>query len=270
MSTLRQVFSYKNNMIGIIDSGSGGVNVINECLKNFKQEFVYLVDNKNCPYGNKSFEELKKIVLSNIKYLVKNFKVDFIILGCNTASSILDYKDYENLSCPIIKTYPDMYNLCKTTKQKGMLFATKNTIKYSKYVNYYLMNYKHILTLSIKELPKMIDNKISQNLRQIDKKIKKNLEKRLHFDKKLKNKYKNVKIIALGCTHFKHIREEIKEVFFNKVEFTYCEKRVAYISKFFIKKQTEQSKIKIILTAEDTQLKQSIKNMFDSNLTLIE
>lgn len=257
-------------MIGIIDSGSGGVNVINECLKNFKQEFVYLVDNKNCPYGNKSFDELKQIVLDNINYLIKNYNIDFIILGCNTASSILDYKDYENISCPIIKTYPDMEMLCKTSTKKGLLLATKNTIKYSKYVNYYLMNYRNIITLSIKDLPKMIDDAISQKLIKINKKIMKNLKKILYFNKKLKNKYKNVKIIALGCTHFKHIREEIKDVFFNDIEFAFCEKSVAYISKFFINKQTNQSKVKIVLTANNAKLKQSIKNLFEGDLTLIE
>ena len=93
-----QIFSYIFSMIGVIDSGSGGVNVIKECLKYFKQDFVYLVDNLNCPYGNKPIEKLKKIVLGNINYLIKNYDIDFIILGCNTASSVLDYYDYEEIN----------------------------------------------------------------------------------------------------------------------------------------------------------------------------
>lgn len=256
-------------MIGVIDSGCGGVNVILECIKNFKQNFVYLVDNKNCPYGNKSVDELKQIVLNNIDYLIKNYDVDFIILGCNTASSILDYNDYENIKCPIVKTIPDMKRICKP-KDKSLLFATKNTIMYSKYVKYYLMNYNNVLTLKIKNLPKVIDDCFSQKSTQNNEKITKILENKLIFKKKLKNKYKNIKIIALGCTHFRHIEKEINMFFGNKIKFANCENNVAYISKFFIKKQTKDARVKIVLTKKDNALEQGLKNMFAGNLTILK
>ena len=61
-------------MIGIIDSGSGGINVIKECQKYYNEDFVYLVDNKNCPYGNKPHEEVRDIVLNNIKLAKRDGK----------------------------------------------------------------------------------------------------------------------------------------------------------------------------------------------------
>lgn len=249
-------------MIAVLDSGSGGVNVINECLKYYKQDFVYLVDNKNCPYGNKSPDELKHIVLENVNYLLKNYDIDFFIIGCNTASSILNFADLETIKCPILKTYPNLKDLVKV-KGRVLLFATKNTITKSNYVKYYLLNYDNIKTLFVKDLPKYIDNKIAKNDDKNGKKVEKMLKKSLFFNKKLKNGFKNIKAIALGCTHFKHIKGEICKAFNNKVSIFECEKEVAKISKFLVKKSKNNFNIKVILTEEDDKLKESIIKMFN-------
>ena len=244
-------------MIAVLDSGSGGVNVINECLKYYKQDFVYLVDNKNCPYGNKPPSELKRIVLNNINFLLKNYDIDFFIIGCNTASSILEYVDLEAIKCPILKTYPNLKDLVKV-KGKVLLFATKNTITMSNYVKYYLLNYDNIKTLFVKDLPKYIDDKISKNNAKSCEKVEKMLKKSLFFNKKLKN----IKAIALGCTHFKHIEGEICNALNSKASIFECEKEIAKISKFLVKKSKNNFCIKVILTKQDDNLKQSIINMF--------
>ena len=95
-------------MIAILDSGAGGANVIKACKKLYNQDFVYFVDNKNCPYGNKNAVVLKQIIFENLKYLTDNYDLDFIILGCNTASSLMDAEDLLKFKVPIIKTYPDI------------------------------------------------------------------------------------------------------------------------------------------------------------------
>ena len=42
-------------MIGIFDSGSGGLSVLREIIKLLPEEsYVYYADNANCPYGAKS------------------------------------------------------------------------------------------------------------------------------------------------------------------------------------------------------------------------
>lgn len=248
-------------MIAVLDSGSGGANVIKECLKYYNQDFIYLIDNKNCPYGDKSPERVKQIILDNIEYLQKNYSIDFIILGCNTASSLLNYFDLENIKCPILKTYPDLKNITRKDGVK-LLFATKNTIENSTYVKYYLLNYNDLKTIYVKDLPKLIDIKFSSNDEKNEKNIEKILKKHLFFNKKIKNKYKNVKNIALGCTHFKHIQTEILDCFQNAKIFN-CENNVAKISKMLIKKNKDKSSIKVMLTQNDEKLKQAIENFLD-------
>lgn len=247
-------------MIAVIDSGSGGANIIKECLKYFKYDFIYLVDNKNCPYGNLPINDLKKIILNNIKYLLDNYSIDFIIIGCNTASSVLGFDELEKIQCPILKTYPDLNSLVNKKGDK-LLFATKNTIMNSNIVKYYLKNYKDIQTLYIKDLPKIIDNQLSRNTKENSRKLSKLLKKHLIFNKKLKKKYKNIKNIALGCTHFKYI-ENLLNDYFNNVIYVYCENEVAKLSRFLIKKNKDKHFVKVVLTQKDDDLKNAIERMF--------
>jgi len=73
--------------IGILDSGIGGLSLLNEILsQNFLAEYYYISDNENMPYGNKSQDfMLKRIRVLVQKLLDKN--VEAIIIACNTATA---------------------------------------------------------------------------------------------------------------------------------------------------------------------------------------
>ena len=47
------------NPIGMFDSGIGGISILENLKKILpKENFIYLADNKNCPYGRKTKEEI--------------------------------------------------------------------------------------------------------------------------------------------------------------------------------------------------------------------
>lgn len=248
-------------MIGILDSGGGGINVINECLKYYNEDFVYLVDNANCPYGNKPISYIQKITQNNLKFLTENFDLDFIIIACNTASGAIGICDEWGL--PILKTKPNLDEL-KNVEVKTILFATKNTIKHSDKINFYKQNYDNLICVSIKNLPKLIDNYLSDKNDKNKGKIIKTLKKRFFCGKKLKNKYKNVQFLSLGCTHFKHIIPLLGEIFKN-VTFLECESDVAKISRFLVRKTKDKSRLMVVLTKKDEALKKAIEEKFCYN-----
>ena len=247
-------------MVGVIDSGSGGANVIIECMKYYNEDFIYLVDNQNSPYGNRPAYKVLEITKSNIENLLKEYKLDLIIIACNTASSIIDITKM-GYNVPIITTSPNLLgvegNGCDT-----LLFATKNTIKHNKKVQYYLSNYSNFKTANIKNFAKNIDFFIKNGDIYA---IFSLLSKKFTLHGVLKKQYKNVKNIALGCTHFKHIKGQLKKIF-TEASFLECEYGVAINSKYLIRRNRHRSSIKVILTKDEPEFERAIKNLFNKNL----
>jgi glutamate racemase len=74
-------------MIGVFDSGFGGLTIFREFLKTLPQyDYIYLGDNARAPYGNRSHEAVKRFTEQGVNYLFdKGCKL--VIIACNTASS---------------------------------------------------------------------------------------------------------------------------------------------------------------------------------------
>ena len=69
--------------IGVYDSGIGGLTTLKILLEKFQgNDFFYLADNAQHPFGTKSEKELDAIVTAGIAKL-KNHS-DFAVLACNT------------------------------------------------------------------------------------------------------------------------------------------------------------------------------------------
>mgnify|MGYP002520892089 CR=1 FL=1 len=75
------------NKIGIFDSGIGGLTTLEEIRKLLPNEsYIYYADSKHNPYGEKSDEELYKIVKNIVNKLLEK-KVKIIVIACNTATT---------------------------------------------------------------------------------------------------------------------------------------------------------------------------------------
>ncbi len=233
-------------MIGFIDSGVGGINVLSECSKIFNEDFIYLCDNKNAPYGNKSKKKLYKITKNNIDYLIKKYNVDIVVLACNTLSFCVGKRIKKEYSIPIILMQMNENKINKL-KKDVLFFATKNTIKNNKIIQDKLKNNANYFALYIKNLPKMIDNNLN-NLNNLKKILKKHLKNK---------KYSNIKTVVLGCTHFRLIKKQICDILKN-VEFYEYEKDVAILASRYVKCKP-YSTYEIKLTSYDYPLYVELK-----------
>lgn len=75
-------------MIGVFDSGYGGLTIFRELVRRFPEySFVYLGDNARAPYGNKSEEEIIEYTKQGVDELFRRGCI-LVILGCNTASAV--------------------------------------------------------------------------------------------------------------------------------------------------------------------------------------
>lgn len=76
-----------NRPIGLLDSGVGGLSVVKKVLQKMPHEStVFIGDNANIPYGDKSQADIIDLTRQSVKFLLsKNVKL--IIFACNTATA---------------------------------------------------------------------------------------------------------------------------------------------------------------------------------------
>ena len=75
-------------MIGVFDSGDGGLTVLKALIGRMPdQEFLYLGDQANAPYGGREPEEIYELTLASVDFLFSQ-GCRLVLLACNTASAV--------------------------------------------------------------------------------------------------------------------------------------------------------------------------------------
>ena len=75
-------------MIGVFDSGNGGLSILHACAARLPdQTFVYLGDHGHAPYGCRSSEEIIELTRNGVERLFQR-GCRLVVLACNTAAAI--------------------------------------------------------------------------------------------------------------------------------------------------------------------------------------
>ncbi len=191
-----------NNPIGIIDSGVGGLSIASNLINNLPTEsFIYLGDSLNCPYGQKSREEIFNLTTKMIDFLL-NKEIKLLVIACNTitVTCIEDLrKAYPNL--PIVGIVPVVKLAAKVSKNKKIgIFSTKVTAE-SKYQLDLIEKFHNgceVVNIGSSDLVKAIE---ALDFQYIDRVLDSELA--IFRDKQ-------VDTLALGCSHFPLIKERIE------------------------------------------------------------
>lgn len=183
----------------LIDSGSGGVNILKECVKVCPySNYLLYCDHENLPYGEKSKAELLELTEKNLQKIHSFFKFDIVIFACNTltATVIGEMREkYKNIT--FIGTVPAIKPALNEFKEKDiLLIATKTTIKNNKLIGKYRNS--EIKFKALSRLAPLID----EHLDELDL-IYPYLKRQLSGD---------FKALVLGCTHYKAVEKIIKEI----------------------------------------------------------
>lgn len=184
-------------VIGVFDSGIGGVTVLKEILKvlpNYK--YIYYSDSFNNPYGDKSEEELCTLTKNIVQFLIdRGCKI--IVVACNTASALCKEYLREVFDVPIIAIEPAIKTI-SDVGGKTLVMATKGTITSKKFLeSYEKFDNNNTILESCSGLADLIENNKKEEIRKY---LQENLN------------YKGIKNVVLGCTHYPLIKDYIKEV----------------------------------------------------------
>ncbi len=75
-------------MIGVFDSGLGGLTVLSALSSRFRNvDFVYVADHAHVPYGNRPSDEIVELTRAGVEHLFER-GARLALLGCNTATAV--------------------------------------------------------------------------------------------------------------------------------------------------------------------------------------
>lgn len=192
-------------MIGVFDSGEGGVNVLCEIKKRAPwMDVCFLADRKNAPYGTKSREELIELVSRDIERLLL-MGAEKILMACCTASTVYPFLDAKlrRVALPIILPTAEAA-AAATNNGRVSVIATAATVRAGAF-NSALSSYgsvKQVFEFQIQNLVGMVESGISDECATDAERAE---IRRLI----LPIKESGADTLILGCTHFSRLKRII-------------------------------------------------------------
>ena len=188
----------RNSPILFFDSGIGGLTTLLEVQKIMLLEnFVYVADFLNSPYGNKTKKQIFELAYLSILKYIKKYKPKCVVLACNTLTSVAINLFRKKFSIPFVGCEPATKVAKKDGKKNILVLCTRATKKYSKY----LKHAQNITIFSPNKLAKLVDENYFKNTNLIDNYLKKQLKNFSGFD-----------AVILGCTHYVLLKKEIENI----------------------------------------------------------
>jgi glutamate racemase len=117
-------------MIGIFDSGIGGLTVVREVLEKLPQyRIVYFGDTARSPYGTKSQKTIIEYSIEDTEFLLSQ-GAKVIIVACNSASSVAYETLKQRFDVPVFEVIQPAVDktLGLTRKQRVGVIGTRATI----------------------------------------------------------------------------------------------------------------------------------------------
>lgn len=152
-------------MIGIFDSGSGGLTVVRAIRDRLPSaDILYFGDIKNAPYGEKSREELSRLTINAIGVLQTRGATS-IVSACNSVSASLAVSLFDTLDIQpkhLIEMVGPTVSYFRNFKKPILLVATPATIDSEIYQSAFKMLGINIDVVSISKLAGAIEFGVSQ------------------------------------------------------------------------------------------------------------
>jgi len=201
-------------MIGIFDSGIGGLRVVKEVFEKLPlYKVIYFGDLARSPYGTKSPKTVIRFSRQIAHFLVQK-GAQVIIIACNTASAHAAEVLKKEFSIPIFEVITPAVKkaIQKTKNQKVGLIGTWSTIESQAYQkSFKRFDPEGKIQLFAQACPLFVPL-VEENFihRPETKKIARYYLRAL--------KHQGIDTLILGCTHYSLLKKVIQNVMGKKVE----------------------------------------------------
>ncbi|MBP2058577.1 glutamate racemase [Lactobacillus colini] len=194
-----------NRPIGVLDSGSGGLTVLKKVIEKIPTEStVFIGDQANMPYGDKSRDEIISLTRDSVKFLLSK-DVKLIIFGCNTATAAAMSVIQKEVPMQIIGVIQSgaLAAARTTATAKVAVIATHATVESHSYLKEIKFRNNDIEVKEFSEpaLAPLAEEDPAEDIKQ--QVVAESLVplKNIDYD-----------TLVLGCTHYPLLQKEITEV----------------------------------------------------------
>ena len=227
------------NIIGVFDSGLGGLTVFKYFLQDLPNyNYIYLGDNARLPYGSKSPEVIYEYTREAVEFLFQK-GCNLIIIACNTASAQAlrkiqqEYlpKHYPNRRVlGVIRPLVEAVSAQKALRKVGIL-GTKATIASGAYESE-LKKLSPNLQVYSQSAPLLVPLIEEGWLKKPETKMI--LKKYLH-----PLKTKQIDSLILACTHYPFLHAAIDKIMGRKIVVPHPGEIIAHSLKKYLSKHAE-------------------------------
>lgn len=192
----------------LLDSGIGGLSYAKAIKEAFpSHNFIYIADNLNFPYGEKSHEALKSLIYNIVSLLERKFQVEGLIFACNTASVNMLEEMSSSKNYPVKGVYPFLgFSEEREPLENILLLATFSTVhseSVESFISLFPNKLKSFPSPSLVRFAESEEENWEQKAREEMEALKEFLE---HEKWEIQNIY-------LGCTHFIHLKDWLSGIF---------------------------------------------------------
>lgn len=195
--------------IGVFDSGVGGISILRELIKLMPNEnYIYLGDSANAPYGTKSLEQVVDLVCKDAAYLYEK-GIKALVVACNTATSAgIQILREQYTQIPVIGIEPALKPAVFSAEHPTVLvMATPMTLRENKFCR--LMQ-RFETEAEIVPLP-------CPGLMEFVERGELEGEALEQYLQKLFAPYSKPDAVVLGCTHYPFVRGTIEKILGDQV-----------------------------------------------------
>src|SRR6478672_9144350 len=200
-------------VIGVFDSGFGGLTVLHELRKALPAaDYLYFGDTAHLPYGAKSVRTVAKYAIASAHFLEQR-GIEMLVVGCNTATALAFDEIRAAVSVPVVGVVePGSQRAAQISKTKRVaVVATEATVASHAYQ-------KALRQLGLEATEKAcpllvplveegwVEHPVTERVAHI------------YMDEVFRDGARDADVLLLGCTHYPLLRPLLRRVVPPQVE----------------------------------------------------
>lgn len=249
-------------MIGIFDSGMGGLTVMREIRKRLPSaDIVYFGDTKNAPYGSRTREDLSRLTAEGLKLLQERGATS-IVSACNSVSASLAvslFDMFDLAPAALIEMVGPTVSYLRSVDARLLLVATQATVESGIYQNAFRMVGKDVPAIAIPELAGALERGAH------DAELERIIAAALPGDAR------EYDALVLACTHYPLALSAFRNVLGDKALLFDPAVAVAErVEKRFWPREAGEGKTLFLISSESTPFRAQIAKLFPNCSNAVE